>query len=105
MNYRVVGLIPISNKNSVIAGGVGEGHGDPRPAKNPDPTKPTSSLVECKRREVVKAPNLILHLENVGEVLPRGYWARGSIYTILKRIPPVLNSIPTLPINRNLVKH
>ena len=93
-DYRVISLVPISNKNGVITCGVWKWDRNSWPTKNPDSSKTTSSLVKCKRREIVKASNLILHLENVGEILPRGNWACCSIYTILKRIPPILNSIP-----------
>ncbi|KAF7829505.1 L-ascorbate oxidase-like protein [Senna tora] len=44
---------------------------DSRPAKDPNAPKTTSSFVECERWEVIKAPNLILHLKNVSEILPR----------------------------------
>ena len=93
-DYRVISLVPISNKNGVITSGIWKWDRNSWPTKNPDSSKTTSSLVKCKRREIVKASNLILHLENVCEILPWGYWACCSIYTILKRIPPILNSVP-----------
>ena len=96
----MIGLVPISNENGVITSGIWEGDRNSGPAKDPDASKTTSSLVELKRREVVKAPNLILHLEHVCEVLPRGYWACCSIYTIHKRVPPILNSIPIFSTNK-----
>lgn len=94
--YRVIGLVPISDKNSVIAGRIWEGNGNARSAKDPYSSKPTGCFVECKGREIVKATNLILHLKNVCKVLPRRNRASCSIYTIFKWIPPVLNSIPIL---------
>jgi hypothetical protein len=100
-NYRVISLVPISNENSVITSGIWEGDRNPWPAKDPDSPKTTGSLVEFKRREVVKAPNLILHLENVCEVLPWGYWAFCSIHPILKRVPPILNPVPIFSTNKN----
>ena len=95
IDYRVIGLVPISNKNSVIPSRIWEGNWNLWSAKDPDPSKTTSSLVECKRGEVIEASYLILDLKNVCEVL--SWWNRAgcSIYTIFKRIPPLLDSVPT----------
>ena len=95
-DYRVISLVPISNKNGVITSGIWERNRNSWSTKDPDSSKTTSSLVKSKSREIIKASNLILHLENVCEVLPWGYWACCSIYTVLKWIPPILNSVPIL---------
>ena len=95
-NYRVIRLVPVSNENSVVLSRVRERHWDSRPAEDPDPSKPSSSFVESKGREVVKATNLVFDLENVSEVLSRGNWAGCSIYTIFKGIPSVLDTIPDI---------
>lgn len=96
INYRVVRLVPIPNKNGVIPGRVRERNWNTRPAKDPDPSKSTSSLVECQRWEVVEAPNLIFHLKYVSEVLPWWYRARCAVHTVLERVPPLLNPIPII---------
>lgn len=96
ITYGVIGLVPISDKNSVVTGWVWERDRNSRPAKDPDPSKSTSSFVECQRWEVVEAPNLILHLKNVSKVFPRRDWACCSKNTIFVRVPPLLNSIPIL---------
>lgn len=81
-DYRVISLVPIPNKNSVIASRFVEGNGDPGTAKDPDPSKTTSCLMESKRWEIIEAPNLIFHLKNVCEVSPRWYGTSCSINTI-----------------------
>lgn len=51
--------------------------------------------MERQRREVVKTSNLILHLEDVCEVFTRRNWTCCAINPVFKRIPSLLNSIPT----------
>ena len=95
-NYRLIRLVPISNENGVVLSRVRERYWDSRPAEDPDASKTSSSLMESKGREVVKATNLVFDLENVSEVLSWGNWAGCSINTIFKGIPSVLDTIPDI---------
>lgn len=94
VDYPVIDLVPISNKNRVIISWVWEWDRNPWPTKDFDGPKATSCLVEIKRWEVVEASNLIFDLKCVGEVLA---WRDGAccpINSILIRISPLLNTIP-----------
>lgn len=82
INYRVISLVPVTNEDGVIAGGIREGDGNPGAAENSDPTESTGGLVETERREVIEASDLIFHLQNVSEILPRRDWARCSVHTV-----------------------
>lgn len=82
VNYRVIRLVPISNKNSVIAIGIWEGDWNSWATEDSDASKTTSGLVECKRWEIIKASYLVLDLENVCKVLSWRNWACGSDNTI-----------------------
>lgn len=93
----MVSLVPISDEHGVVTGRIWERNRNPRPAKDPDASETTSSLLESERRKVIEASNLIFDLENVSEVPSWGNGARCSIYTIFKGISPVLNSIPDTP--------
>lgn len=78
----MIGFVPVSDENGVVAGGIGEGDGNAGAAEDSDGAETAGGLVEGERGEVVEASDLILHLENVGEVLPRRDWARRSINTV-----------------------
>lgn len=92
----MVGFVPVTDKDGGISGGVWERHGNPRTTEDTDTTKSTGSFVESERREVIETSDLILHLKNVSIVLPRWDWACRSVHSIHERVPPLLNSIPTL---------
>jgi len=98
--YRVVGQVPISNKNGVVTSRIIERNGDSRPTEDSDSSKTTSSLVESKRWEVVETSYLILDLENICKVLSRRNRARGPNDTILIWISPLLNSIPIFTVTK-----
>ena len=83
-DYRVIRFVPISDKNGIVTGRIREGDRNSGTAEDPNAAKTASSFVESKRREVVKASNLILNLKNVGKVLPRRNWTCGSENTIFK---------------------
>ena len=103
-SYCVVSLVPISDENSVVTGRFRKRNRDPWPAKDPDTSETTSSLVKSKRREVIETTNLIFDLEDVCEVLSWRNGACCSIYTIFVRISSVLNSIPDAQHNRLLFR-
>lgn len=94
----MISLVPVTDEDGVIAGGIREGDGNPGAAENPDPTETTGGLVETERREVVEASDLIFHLENVSEILPRRNWACCSVHTVFVRVPSLLNPIPELTV-------
>lgn len=87
-------FVPISDEDGDVAGGIGEGDRDSRAAEDPDAAETAGGLMEIKRREVEEASDLVLHLENVGEVPPRRDWACRSVHTIFVRVPPLLNATP-----------
>lgn len=78
----MISSVPITDEDSVIAGGVRERNRNPGAAENSDPTKTAGGLVEAKRREVIEASDLIFHLKNVSEVLPWRNWACCSVHTV-----------------------
>lgn len=90
----MVGLVPVSNEDRVVLGGVGERDRDFGPAEDPDAAESASCLVEGEGREVEEAPDLVLHLHDVGEVLARRYRACRAVDPILVRVPPLLNAAP-----------
>lgn len=92
--YSVIILEPIASQNCIIPSRRGEWYRNPRSAIDLYAAKSTSSLVESKGREVIVAANLILHLQHISEVPPRGDWTVGSINSILPWIPPLLDAIP-----------
>lgn len=92
--YRVVGLVPVPNENSVITIRIRKWHWNPWSAKDSNASKTSTSFVKCKRWEVVKASNLILHLKYVSEILPWCNGARCSKHTIFKWVSSLLNPIP-----------
>lgn len=92
----MVSLEPVSDKNSEIAGRVGERDWDSGPTEDPDASKSTSSLVESKGWKVVKATDLVFRLQNVSEVLARWDWACCAVHSILVRVSPLLHPIPIL---------
>lgn len=69
-SYRVTGLVPITDEEGEVIGGGGEGHGDARPAQDPDAPEAAGRLVEGQGREVEEAADLVLEMHHVGEVLP-----------------------------------
>lgn len=95
--YRVIGLVPVSNEDRVIAGRGREGDRNQRPAEDPDATEPAGGLVEGEGGEVIVASDLVLDLKDVGEVLARRDGACGSVDSILIGVPPLLDSIPAHP--------
>ena len=100
--YRMISLVPVTDKDCIIPGRIRERNRNPRTAKNSDSTKPTGGLMEAKRREVIETSDLIFHLKNVSEVLPWRNGASCSVHTIFIRVPSLLNPIPnyiTLPLN------
>lgn len=90
----MAGLIPIPNQNSVIPSRVRKWDWDSRPAEDSNASKATSSLVESKWWVIIEAPNLILNLKCVGEILAWGNGTCGSIHSILVWISPQLYSTP-----------
>lgn len=60
--YRVIRLVPISDQDGVVSSRFIKWNRDSGTTKNSNATKTTSCFVKCKRREVVKASNLILDL-------------------------------------------
>lgn len=80
--YRVIGLIPVADEDGVVAGGIGKGDRNTGAAEDSDSAETAGGLVEGQRREIVKAADLILDLENVRKVLPGRDWARCSINTV-----------------------
>ena len=78
----MIGLVPVSDEDGVVAGRIGEGDRDFRAAEDSDAAETAGGLVESKRREVEEASDLVLHLEDIGEVLPRRDWACCSVHTI-----------------------
>ena len=78
----MIGLVPVSDEDGVVAGRIGEGDRDSRAAEDSDAAETAGGLVESKRREVEEASDLVLHLEDVGEVLPWRDWACCSVHTI-----------------------
>ena len=78
----MIGLVPVSDEDGVVAGRIGEGDRDSRAAEDSDAAETAGRLVESKRREVKEASDLVLHLEDVGEVLPLRDWACCSVHTI-----------------------
>jgi len=83
-NYRVVGLVPISNEDSVITSWIREWDGNSWSAENPNASKTASGFVECKGWEIVKTPNLIFDLKDVSKILPWWDGARCSKNTIFE---------------------
>jgi hypothetical protein len=51
-------------------------------------------FVQCQRREVEEAADLVLGLHVVSEVLARRDWAIGAGHTILPRVLAVLQTVP-----------
>ena len=80
--YRVIGAVPVSDEKGVVTGGIREGDGDEGAAEDSDGAETTGGLVEGERGEIVKASNLILDLEDVGEVLSGRDGAGCSINTV-----------------------
>lgn len=60
--YIVIGLVPITNKNSEISSRFREWNRNQGPAENPDASKATSCLLKANRWEVKIASDLIFHL-------------------------------------------
>ena len=92
--YLVISLIPISDKNRVIAGWVRKRDRNFRPTEDLDCSESTGGFVEGKRWEIVEATNLIFHLQFVGVVLSWWNWAVGSINSILVWIFSILYPTP-----------
>ena len=90
----MVRLVPVADEDGVVAGGIGKGDRNARAAEDSDAAETASGLVEGEGREIVKAADLILDLENVREVLPGRDWARCSINTVFVRVPSLLDSVP-----------
>lgn len=79
----MVGFVPISNEDSEVIGRGAERDRDQRPAEDLNATEGARGLVEAHRREVEEAPDLILHLEDVREVVSRWDRACCPVDTIL----------------------
>ena len=58
----MIGLVPVSDEDGVVAGRIGEGDRDSRAAEDSDAAETAGGLVESKRREVEEASDLVLHL-------------------------------------------
>lgn len=93
-HYRVINLVPITNKKCVIISWFRERNRNPWSAKDFDGSKTTSCLVKSKRWKIEEASNLIFDLKCVCEVLPRKDGTCCTINSILVRISPLLNTIP-----------
>lgn len=94
--YSVIELEPVTGQYGEIASRGCKWNRDPRAAKDPDTTIPTSSLMECKGRKVVVAPNLVLELHDVSEIATRRDRAVCTIHPVLPWAPPLLNSLPAM---------
>lgn len=95
-NYRVFGLVPVSDQDGEVSSWLRERNRDQWPAKDPDAAEAAGCLVERQGWKVEEAANLIFHLENVSEVLPRRDRASGSIHSILVRVLPHLDPVPVI---------
>lgn len=92
----MIGGVPVADEEGVIGGGLRERDRNEGAAEDSYTSKSTGGFVECKRGKIEVTSDLILHLKPVGEVLARRDWACCSVHSVLVRILPLLNSIPTL---------
>lgn len=92
--YRMVGFVPISNKDSVITIRIRKRDWNSGPTEYPNATKTTSCFVKWKRWKIVKASNLILHLKYVSKVPPWWDGACCSKNTIFEWVSSLLYTIP-----------
>lgn len=67
--YSMISLEPVPSQDGEIPRRSRKRHRNLRTAQDSDATKPASSFVECKGREVVEAANLVFHLKKIGHVL------------------------------------
>lgn len=91
----MIGGVPVADEKGVIGSRLRERDGNEGTTENSYTSKSTGGFVECKRGKIEVTSDLILHLNPVGKVLARRNRACGSVYSVLVRILPLLNSIPT----------
>uniref|UniRef100_A0A7N0VM46 Uncharacterized protein n=1 Tax=Kalanchoe fedtschenkoi TaxID=63787 RepID=A0A7N0VM46_KALFE len=87
--------IPVPCKDRVVVLRVSVWHRNEQTAVDTQATIPASRLLESNAGIVEIAPDLILHLKMVREVLARRNRAHGPRGSILPRVLPLLDSIPT----------
>jgi hypothetical protein len=92
--YVVVALVPVADEHGVVRGGRRERDGDPGAGEHADAAEPAGRLVEGERGEVVVGADLVLGLQDVGEVGPRRDRARRPSHAVLERVPPLLETAP-----------
>ena len=93
--YLVASLKPVANKQREVASRGVIGNRNARPLVDIERTVPTSGSVHRRRREVGKSPNLILGLKLVGEVGARRNGAVCAKNSILSRVLPLLDPVPS----------
>lgn len=92
--YILISLEPVPSQNGEVPGRRREGNWNPWTAPDSDATEPSSSFLKSKWWEVEVATDLILHLENISEVLSRSDWTVSAINSILPWVPSLLYAIP-----------
>lgn len=92
--YIVIGCVPISGKKPEVAVRGSERDRDARTTPDTDGSKGTSGFMEGKRREIVKATNLVFDLNYVGEVFAWWNWTCCPNYSILPWVLPLLHTVP-----------
>ncbi len=89
--------VPVTNENSVVILGISIWDRNEQPAVNTEATEGTTRPVHGSGGIVDVASNLVLHLEVIGVVSPRGNGAHGSKHSILPRVLPMLDATPAKP--------
>lgn len=93
--YLVARLEPVTTKQREIPSRRIVGNGNTRPGVDIESAEPASSAVHRRRREVRKAPDLILGLKLVRVVRARRNGAVRSEHSILPRVLSHLDSVPS----------
>lgn len=70
--------VPVTDEDGVVTGRIRKWDGDEGPTEDSESAEATGRLVEVERGEVEVAANLVLYLQNIGEVLAWWNWAVGS---------------------------
>lgn len=99
----MIGLVPVTDENSVVISGRRERNGDHWTARDTNTSETAGGFVKAKRWEVIEASDLILNLESVSVVLPRRDWAGRSVHSVLERVLSVLYPGPCVGIIQNNV--
>lgn len=92
----MVGLVPVADEEGVVGGGGREGDGDHGAAEDADGAEAAGGLVEGEGGEVEVGADLVLHLQDVGEVAAGGDRARRPGHAVLERVPPLLYPVPSI---------